>query len=165
MFFFYLSLPTAPNIDDYNIYYARPAVTFTNGKVTVKTGTGQNLPSFWYQKRIYNSSDDVTCGGDDVLFCRGNNRAMPETLQLTTISGGATSTLCPWFEDDDNLIAGLWASKSSANWYVITFKQSTYDYSADWYDKCSTVLGIDFLTPRFIRLPKKLSQVINDLVL
>lgn len=153
------------NIDNVYNDFSRPKATFANGKVKINTTTSKILPFVFYEKRIRNSSGDETGGGDYVLFCRGTNRASPQTLQLTTISGGATSTLCPWFEDDDNLIAGLWRSKSSENWYVITFKEGTYDYSADWYDKCSTVWGIDFLTPRFIRLTKKLSQVIDDLVL
>lgn len=154
------------NIDNLTQDFTIPKVSFANNQVTITRGGSHNsMPMIWYQKRIRDSSGTVTGGGDYVVLWPGQNRNPTCTCQLTTISSGATSTLNPWFEDDNNLIAGRWLSKSTNNCYVVTFKQGTYAYSADWYDKTSTVWTFDFQTPRIIKTTKKLSAVINDLLL
>ena len=154
------------NLDDVTMYFSRPKASFANNQVIItKSGYFNTMPMIWYQKRIRNSSDVVTGGGDYVVLSSGQNRNPTVTCQLTTISGGTTSTLNPWFEDDDNLIAGWWLSKHYNDIYVVTFKKGTYAYSADWYDKCSTVWTFDFMTPRIIKTSFKLSSIIVELAL
>ena len=153
------------NIDNITNELDSPSVSFADGKITITSGASRQYPIWHYEKRVRDSSDSITGGGDYVVIHHGIARVAPTNMQLTTISGGVTSTLQPWLEDDDNVIAGVWNAKSDNQIYAVTFKKGTYDFSVDWFDKYSTVWTFDFLTPRIIKTSKKLSGIIDDLQL
>ena len=96
------------NIDYVHNDFRRPEITLADGKININKNKWRYYPIWHYEKRIRNSSDSITGGGDYVVIHHGYARGAPSTIQLTTISGGVTSTLQPWFEDDDNIIAGVW---------------------------------------------------------
>lgn len=161
----YSEIAGKTNVDTITNRFFAPQITFADGKITVGRGAVREYPIWIYGKYIRNSSDSITGGGDYVVIHHGLARGAPSNIQLTTVSGGVTSTLQPWLEDDNNAVAGVWNSKSDNQIYAVTFKKGTYDYSADWYDKYSTVWTFDFLTPRIIKTTTKLSQIIDDLQL
>lgn len=154
-------------LDAPNNSYRKPKFTFSDSDVTIGSqGNANALPFFKYETGVTNASKVVTGGGKYVLIHHGCYGAAPSTLQLTTLSGGVTSTLNSWLEDDDNVVAGIWHSRSSEKIYAVTFKRGTYStVSAKWFDNAATVWLFDFLTPRCIKTTLKLSDIINDLII
>lgn len=144
-----------------------PKWTFGNGNVTISGTRVYGALSISYETAVTNAGGDVTGGGKYVLIFHGCSQSNPvSTLQLTTLSGGVTSTLNDWLEDDNNVIAGIWKSRSSSKIYAITFKKGTYSTTTpNWFDNCSTVWLFDFLTPKLLKTTKKLSEILNDLMM
>ena len=145
----------------------KPTFTFSENSCTIAEGAGKYYSFVPYKTNVISSSGAITGGGKYVLIHHGASEASPvSTLQLTTLSGGVTSTLNDWLEDDNNLIAGIFHSKSSSNIYAITFKKGTYSTdSPTWFDNCSTVWLFDFLTPKLFKTTTKLSEILNDLLI
>ena len=148
-------------------FFFKPQISFAQSTVTVsqKAHTFQ-LPFLKYTLAVTNASKVVTSSTDYILIHHGAYGSAPSLLTWRTwTSGGGYTNVNSWLEDDDNLIAGIWRAKSSSSClYAVTFKKGSYSL-ANWFDNSSSVWTFDFITPKVFKTTKKLSQIIDDLLL
>ena len=140
-----------------------PVIEFNGEAVTISKGsTPKKIPIVRYSTQQKNSSGVFSSKNSYAVFTT-SARGSLQSCQLSSLSGEDTVSVNPWFEDNGAAILGLYSSKKSDATYVLTYKPGSYTKS-NWLNNAFDVWYVDYFTPKFTKTTKKITDMLNELI-